>query len=225
MTTKAIAQSPIYPLLESRGGQWTTIGGMAIAHGFDAADVEADAARDLALCDASALPKLGIKGPSAIEWLQSRGVAIPANIYDTASLADGGRIARLDANQFLLESGVAAETVPALSDDLGAGHDGVVRVERQEATLLLSGTRATNVFAQTCGVDMRDVQGGRVVMTRIAGASCSIVLWHHHDTPVYQISIDSTYALYAWDTLLEICTELGGRVIGAAALLEGLTAA
>ena len=41
-------------------------------------------------------------------------------------------------------------------------------------------------------------------------------------TPTYRIWMDNSYAGYLWDMLEQISGELGGRVVGAAAVLTEL---
>ncbi len=231
MTSTLTRQSPIHHLLEPLGGEWTDIAGTSIALRCEAAEAEAKAVQTLALCDVSALPTLGVKGPAAADWLSAHGVAIPDETYDTQKLADGGLVARVASDEFLLQSGAECKTVPSLSDKLGSGQEGAILVERQEATLLLVGARAHEVFLQTCGVDLREVRPGRLTMTRVAGASCGILRFDREDMrryplwPHYQLWIDPTYAVYVWETLLEIVEQLEGHVVGAAAVLDGLTTA
>ena len=230
MTSQLTRQSPIHHLLEQRllkqgGGDWADIAGAPIALRFEAAEAEAKAVQTLALCDVSALPTLGVKGPAAVDWLSAHGVAIPDEIYDTQKLADDGLIARVASDEFLLQSGVSCQTVPSLVDKLGQGQEGAIHVERQEATFLLVGARVLEVFSQTCGVDFREVRPWRLTITRIAGASCGILHWNREDVPRYQLWVDPTYAVYVWETLLEIVEELEGHLVGAAAVLDGLTTA
>jgi hypothetical protein len=54
-------------------------------------------------------------------------------------------------------------------------------------------------------------------MARLAGAGC-VVLPLAERSPCYRIWIDPTMAVYLWETLVEICGELGGAVVGAAAV-------
>src|SRR5437016_2875277 len=107
----------------------------------------ADALKTLCLSNLGAVPKLGLKGAGAEAWLREQGVDIPPATYDTRRLTDGGRIVRLGASDFFLEGG---DMLARLSAELDRGVPRVYRVERQDATFLLAGSRAVKMLAQLC---------------------------------------------------------------------------
>jgi sarcosine oxidase subunit gamma len=109
-----------------------------------------------------------------------------------------------------------------LDHDLAGAEPAVYRVERADATFLLSGTRSREVLAQTCGVNFAAVPAHKLVMTRVAVATCSILPQPIGDLSVYRMWTDYTYAPYLWQTLLEIIDELGGGVVGAQCHYPGL---
>jgi len=218
MSGAVTRQSPIQHMLQSHGGHWGEIAGMPVALRFDSLEAESRQMLSLALCDASALPKLGVKGPAALDWLNGQDITPPNNIYESKKLADNSRIVRLSADEFLLEEGPASHRVTSISERLGYGHEGVARVDRQEATFLLTGSRAAEVLSQTCAIDFRDPRLDRLVMTRVAGTTCGVLPWQLRDAPIFQLWVDATYAVSLWESLLEICQELGGKVIGVASV-------
>jgi sarcosine oxidase subunit gamma len=209
-------------LLERPTTQWGRVAGMAIALHLGAPQEEAAAAAVLGLCDLSALPKLGVKGRGAEAFLRDQAIDVPAAIYDTRPLADGGLIVRLGASDFFLE-GVSGEVLPRLSVALAGAIPGVYRVERQDATLLLVGTRAQEVLAQVCSIDFRTAPSGRLILTRAAGVNCGILPESIGGRPVYRFWVDPTYAVSLWQMLAEIVEDLGGRVVGAACFYPDLT--
>ncbi|NOY29676.1 MAG: hypothetical protein GXP28_05730 [Planctomycetes bacterium] len=211
-------QSPIQHLFDPTVGQWGELAGARVVLSLDSEEVETKALQTLALCDMSALPKLGVKGPSAAEWLLSEGVLLPKGIYQLQEQSDGSLVVQLSDTEFLLEESFASQTIQALSEKLGWGLTGVARVERQEASFLLTGSRAIDVLAQTCAIDFRVAPRGRLVMTRVAGTSCSVLPSGKEGEVKYQIEVDATYAVSLWKSLLTICQELGGRTIGTAIL-------
>src|SRR4051812_43864541 len=103
MPEVAERRSPVHDLLASHNPQWGRVAGAPVAVRFGPGEEES--ARELALCDLSALPKLGLKGSGAEGWLRQQQVEVPAATYDTARLSDGGLIARLGGADFLLEGG------------------------------------------------------------------------------------------------------------------------
>ena len=215
-------RSPIHQSLETKGAVWRLTGDMPMAVQFDRPQAEREAISTLGLCDLSALEKLGIKGRDAEVWLRDQGVDAPARVYESRRLADWGIVVRLAADEFLLESGIAGESVRALADRLVSHQGHVFRVERQEATFMLVGPRAIDVLAQTCGINFRDAPPNRLVLTRVAGADSGVLPDPLGNTPAFRIWIDYSYAVYLWTTLVEICESLRGRVVGAGCIFPEL---
>jgi sarcosine oxidase subunit gamma len=214
--------SPVHDLLEARRARWRTVAGAQVAVRFGLAKNEREAARSLALCDVSALPKLGLKGPGTAFWLAENGVRIPGAIYETSSLEDGGLVVRAGEEEFLLESGMDARTVPDLASRLGEDAQGVYRIEREDATFLLCGTRAVDALAQTCGIDFAEAAPNRLILTRVAGVSCGILPQPAENMVVYRLWVGPSSAIYLWEQLTQILSDLGGAITGAAAFYPNL---
>jgi glycine cleavage system aminomethyltransferase T len=223
MSDEPIRRSPVESLLAARQPQWMEVGGARFAVQFADVDAERAAATTLGLCDVSGLAKIGVKGPGAEDWLAKQGIDLPTAVYATKRLADGGIIARLAADEFILEGGLRSDTVAAVEERFGSyGQDNVFRVERQEATFLLVGSSAQDVLAQTCGINFREAPPGQLVLTRVADVSCGLLPEVIGASPAYRVWIDCSYAIYLWETLVQICEELGGQVIGAGVLFPEL---
>jgi sarcosine oxidase subunit gamma len=217
MPEAAERRSPVHDLLLSRNAQWGRLAGAPIALRFDPEDREV--ARELALCDLSALPKLGLKGPGAELWLRRNEVQVPPAIYDTARLSDGGLIARLGGADFFLEGGPSNEVLPRLATI----PEGVYRAERQDATFLLTGTRALGVLPRLSSIDFATAAPARLILTRAGGVNCAVLPDRDpRDFPVYRLWVDFTYAVSFWESVVEILQELGGRVVGAACVYPDL---
>jgi glycine cleavage system aminomethyltransferase T len=122
-------------------------------------------------------------------------------------------VIRVDTLEFLTEDGFGGGAVVGLAEKLGPGADGAYRVERQDCSLLITGDRALEVFAQTCGVNLVEM-GDAFFKTRIALTSCSVKREDVGETPAYRLWLEPSYAEYLWTALLEIVTELGGGAIG-----------
>ena len=217
--------SPVHSYLESLGPQWGQIEGSPVALRFGAPEPEAAAMRQLALCDVSSLGKMVVKGPAASSWLGEQGVEVPPEIYETRGLPDGGLVARTGTDEYFLESGIAGQFVPALRDQVGPAPAGVYRIERQDATFLLSGSRAHEVMAQTCGVNLKEAAPERLVLTSVAGVTCGVLPDPEKDVRIYRLWADFTYAFYLWETLHQIVDELGGQIVGVAAFYPDLAGA
>ena len=215
-------RSPVHDLLSAHRAQWASVDGAAIARRLREPQVEAQFLQTVALCDLSALPKLGLKGPGGADWLERQGVPVPPAIYDTGSLADGGLVARVGQDEFFLESGPAGREMSRLREGLVAGEGGVWMVERQDGGFGLAGPDALSVMLQTCGVDLARAATGRLIMTRVAGVSCSILPQRGEDPPVYRLWVDPSFAVYLWEQLAQIAGDLGGGVVGVDCVELGL---
>jgi sarcosine oxidase subunit gamma len=193
---------------------------MTTAVRFDTDEDEPSPLQTLGLCDLSGLTKLGVKGRNAETWLSGQGVDVPATIYESLPLGDGGLIVRLGTDEFLLESGLTDDDngAAALSNRLDPTEEHVYRIERQDATFLLVGPRALDVLAQTCGVNFREAAARYLVLTRVAGVSCGVFPASVGETQCYRLWVDYSYAAFLWETLEQICNDLGGRVVGAGSL-------
>ena len=206
-----VPRSPVQDWLDKHGAQQTTVGDSRFVLRFASDEIERSAMETLGLCDVSGLHKLGLKGLGA---LQAANLDVPHDIFESRPLTDGGVIVRFGSDEFFLESGFQDKSVRAVSDS----------VDHQEATFLLSGSRGPEVLAQTCGINFSEAVPQRAVFTRVASVSCCILPDTVRQVLCYRIWVDPSYAMYLWDTLVEICESLDGRVIGAGCLFPMLTA-
>jgi hypothetical protein len=223
MPISAQRRSLVHHLLQGRCTRWGTLANAPIALRCGDENEEAAASRVLALCDASALPKLGVKGPGAEQWLRGQGAQVPAGIYDTCPLVDGGLIARSGSTDFFLEGGTRAGEFSRLSAALATPSPGVYRVVREDATFLLAGDRSTQILAHLCSLDFQTAQPRRLILTRAYGINCGILPDSADDLPCYRFWVGPTFAVSFWELLTEIIEELGGRVVGAACFYPELT--
>lgn len=210
MPQPAPRRSPVHHLLETPSTQWGRLADAPIALRLGPAHEEDAAVRTLALCDVSALPKLGVKGPAAEAWLREQHIDLPLAIYYTRPLPAGGLIVRLGSADFLLEAGASGSLLACPPSA------GLYRVERQDATFLLAGTRALEVLAQLCSLDFRTTPLGRLALTRAGGVNCGVLPEGTPERPRFRFWVDPSFAVSFWEILAEIAGELGGRVVGAA---------
>ncbi len=208
MTESLVRQSPIHHLLNASQSEWGTIPSGPITLKFTSEEAEGATSQNLGLSDLSTLAKLGVNGASSESWLREQGIMIPARVYETGRLEDGGLICRWAAEEFFLESGPGHRVVPSVSDSLRAGVPDVFRVDREEASFLLTGQRALEVLSQTCGIDLREAALGQLILTRVAGAVCGVLPERVQDVPAFRLWTDPSYAVYLWETLVTICEEL-----------------
>jgi sarcosine oxidase, subunit gamma len=183
------------------------------------------AAAPLQLADVSALSRIGLKGPRAVEWLRVRGVAVPERPNTWSALEHGGLIARLGRSEFLIEDGRRGSIASSLVGELVAPSAGVYPVLRQDAALLLRGKAVHELFAQTCNIHFQAIPRNEqvVVMTMMVGVAVTVIPVSMDSERSYRIWCDGTFAVYLWDTLLEIAIQLGGGAAGLADVLPPAT--
>lgn len=182
--------------------------------GLDAAKLQA-----VALADFSCLPRCGLKGPGAAAWLQSQGVAIPANSNGWTALAGGGVVARLGRSEFFLEDEAQGRTAGQTQAALGSGMEGVYPVIRQDASIALLGPRSNELLVQACNVDFESIGEAEAVMTQMVGVSVLVIRRDRGSMRCHRLWCDPTFAPYLWETLSDIAGELGGGVVGTGGLL------
>jgi len=131
-------------------------------------------------------------------------------------------IVRFGTNEFFLQDGIGGSTVSSLSEQMDSRAGQVFRVEHQEATFLLTGSRSWEVLAQTCGINFDEAAPRTVIFTRVAGVSCGVFPDALRDVSTYRIWVDPSYAIYLWETLVDICESLDGSVVGAGCVYPDL---
>lgn len=214
MLEHTIRHSPIHAWLASRSPRWSVCCGMPVAVQFDSEDAEQRALESLALCDQSATLKLSIKGPRAADWLAEHELPVPTDIYAAQRLDHGSLLVRLGADEFFLQGGLGDELPNQLLPTPDAAAEDVYCLERQDATLLLSGRRSPQVLAQTCGLNFAEQPKSHLVFTRIAGVSVGVFPDTHAGYPTFQLWADPSYALDLWESLVQILESLEGTVVG-----------
>lgn len=176
---------------------------------------DGELARTLGIADASALPRFGVKGPRAADWLRGRGVPVPAEPNTWAALR-GGLIARLGRGEFWVEEGFSGGPVADLRSALPRPEAGLHPVPRQDAALVLAGARVHELLAQTCSVNFRalDLAAHSVALTMVAGVALAAIPSERDGLPLVRIWCDGTWGPYLFDTLAGIARELGGGPVG-----------
>jgi sarcosine oxidase, subunit gamma len=177
----------------------------------------------LLLTNASTRTRVGCKGPAAEGWLAQLGITVPvgANRYSIDSR--GLLAARLATSEFLFEStqdDAATALVPAKHTlEQADMPSGVYPVLRQDFVIEISGSRAHDLFAQTCAVDLvpiaRDssATAGPLILTSMIGVSVVIACRTVTDGPRFTVWSDPSYSHYFRTQLAAIATELGGPTI------------
>ena len=211
--------SPLHDQIAALNPQWTVVRGMQVAAGLGGD--EAAARESVAIADLSCLDKAGLKGPGAPGWLQTQGVAVPAQANAWDELPGGGVIARLGRTEFFLEDGTAGDTASRLRTSLGTGIAGVYPVIRQDAGIALLGRRVNELLVESCNVNFQELDPASrtVVMTMMVGVAVLAIRQDYQSSPGFRMWCDPTSAPYLWQTLAGIAMEMGGGPIGTGGLL------
>lgn len=217
MTTpdQHLRRTPLRPALEKAGAQWTVVGDMAIADGLGTVE----AARHLAITDLSPLPRLGFKGRETITAMQRRGLTVEPTPNRAFRQPDGGLCLVLALSEVILLS-------PLTGDDgrLQSLHD-TWRLDDGERTypllrqdshawFVISGSKAPNMFAKICGVDLRPSKFTdlSIAQTSVAKISAIVTRADIRGTLAFHVLADSASALYFFDCLIDAAQEFGSTI-------------
>ena len=214
--------SAVHACLERLGAVWDEHGGAMRPLHFGDPESEAAVAPVLGLADRGALPRIGVKGPDAVEWARAQRIAVPEEVYGWTRAAGGALTVRVGNGELFLEGAHAAAVEEGLATAAPATACWPVR--REDAAFLLCGARAHEVLAQACSHDFRGAAGS-FVMTRVALVSCSILVeGDAAGSPVYHLWAAASYGPYLWDELLAIVRDCGGGPVGDVAVATVLPA-
>jgi sarcosine oxidase subunit gamma len=209
ITPVAYAQQRLAP-------KTVVLNGMEIALEYASAEIEDKRKRTLGICDVSCLPRFGVKGLKAVQWLQEHKIAIPAQGNRWTRQTPDALVLRLGLNEFLIEDQLEGKVCEALRLASQPKAYGLYPVARNDTALILSGSGLQALFSEVCTLDLRDqaLAPDAVVMTQMAGISVTLLRQTMNTETVYRLWCDGTYGPYLWDTLLEIAEELGGGAVG-----------
>jgi sarcosine oxidase subunit gamma len=204
--------NPMFDAQQALAPRWTSVDSMRIAAAYGANDRQI--AQVVGIGDASARRRTGFKGPAAAAWLQQQSVAIPAQPNQWVALPAAGLVARLGRTEFLVEDAAGGTTCAGL--DLLSIPPGVYPVLRQDAALVLMGSRAADLLLQTCSIDFAalDASTRPVVLTSMVGVGVTIAVEPLQPARRYRIWCDATYGTYLWTTLVDVARDLGGGPVG-----------
>jgi sarcosine oxidase subunit gamma len=159
--------------------------------------------------------RFGLKGPRAAEWLEARGIALPAapNQWTATAAGDELLVARLGTSEFFLEDCAGGGRVRGLESALDQPEPGVYPVLREDAAFSLSGPGSYDVLAQVCNVNFADLElaSRPVIMTLMIGVAVLVVPQMAGAWPRVRIWCDPTFGPYLEESLGTVVTESGGN--------------
>jgi sarcosine oxidase, subunit gamma len=159
--------------------------------------------------------RFGLKGPRAAEWLEARGITLPAapNQWGATAAGDELLVARLGTLEFFLEDCAGGGRVRGLESALDPPEPGVYPVLREDAAFSLSGPGSHDVLAQVCNVNFADLElaSQPVIMTLMIGVAVLVVPQMVGAWPRFRIWCDPTFGPYLEESLGTVVTESGGN--------------
>lgn len=223
-------RSFVYRKLAAAGAEFAEINGGAIAMRYPAGGTdETEAARRMALADLSVLPHGGFKGRGTVEWLTAQGLDIGADSNKAYRQSGGELAARLAPTEiFLLDSLAGSGALIRRLNDAWQWAPSTPRPQqgyptpRQDshAWFMVTGSRAPEMFAKICGVDLRPAHCpiGAIAQTSVAKMSAIVIRADLGRTVAYHLLADIASAEYLWTCVEDAMAEYDGRIVGLAAL-------
>lgn len=213
------------------GAAFEEVDGAAVAAGFGGGEAAEQAvAERCGLADLSPLPRFGIKGRGAPEWLGAQGVDLPKEPNRAVRQKGGEVVARLSSTEFMVLGDLEGGSLCA---DLWASWE---RDRTKDATkargyplprgdshcwFRLTGARTAAMFAKICAVDLRPhvFANLAIAQTSVARVAAIVIrddLGAQEDGGglAYHLLADGASARYLWDCLLDAMTEFDGKPVG-----------
>ena len=222
-------RSFVYRELAACGARFGKVADAAVALDFGEPGTERQSLARLGLCDLSPLPRVGFKGPAALDWLRAKRVR-GLDRDNWAEMQRGGALAaRLAPTEAAILGSPTGRD--SLCDRLEAGFDadprpGCYKVLRRDGSFhfLLGGTHAAETMATLCGVDLRAraFPAGSVAQTSVARMSMIVIAVSLGEIPAFHLLGDSASASYAWGVLVDAMTGFDGKPVGLDAVRDAL---
>lgn len=216
-----------YRTLIKEGAHFAALGNTAVAVDYGRNTGEENAnARALGLADLSPLPRTGFKGKEAIAWLRTQDLEIGDTNNRAYSQPDSSLIARLGDTDALVLGNVFGtdDRCKRLENTWQSTQPArCFQVPRRDASawFLITGQRASQMFAKICGVDLRLAKfpNGSIAQSSIARMNAIAIRADIDETPAFHLLFDSASADYMWTCLKDAIAEFNGVPVGHAAVL------
>ena len=167
----------------------------------------------VALRDSGFFGQIDLRGDAAdssfvAETRQVLGLDLPT-AANTAS-TNGDRAALwLSPDQWLILVPFAtrAQTIDELKRALAGRHVSITDVSANRTILELSGSKAREVLAKGCGLDLhpRAFKAGQCAQTVVARSQA--VIWQTDETPTYRVLVRPSFAAYLTDFFIDAMKE------------------
>ena len=169
--------------------------------------------REAALFDFSLMPRFGVRGAAAADYLRDRAFEIPEMVNTAVAGGEGRWVARLGKNEYWVLGATGEQDYPVSMIGPSGPAAGCYPVPCEEGRswFVLHHPQKAAATAKLCGVDLREnvfPQGG-IVQTSLARVNAVII--HHavFGENVFSVFSDVASARYLWRALDDALQEFG----------------
>lgn len=163
----------------------------------------------IALRDSGFFGQIDLRGdPADVSFIDAVRQVLGLGLPTTANTAstNGDRAALwLSPDQWLILVPFAtrAQTIDELKRALAGKHVSVTDVSANRTILELSGSKAREVLAKGCGLDLhpRAFKAGQCAQTVVARSQA--VIWQTDETPTYRVLVRPSFAAYLTDFFID----------------------
>lgn len=207
------------------GAEFASLGDAVIVSRYRSVSVEREQATELALCDLSTMPRMGVTGSGAADWLGEQGLLLPTRPNRAVGQAMGDTLARLSDQEHLmlgtrvLRKGGTATGFPIWRD---APQQRIYALPRLDShcCFAVTGACSPELMSKVCALDMRPCrfEAGQVAQTVLLELSAIIIRHDLRGCPGYLLLLASTAAQFVFAAILDAMAEFNGTPVGLRAL-------
>ena len=208
-----------------QGAEFVALGDSLITAHYGSLPEERKQAVELALCDLSALPRAGVTGSGATDWLGAQGFAVPTHPNRADRQAGGDVLVRLSDHEHLLLGTRILRKGGARTDfpfwrDLPAWRLYALPRQDSHCCFAVTGAFAPELMSKVSAIDLRlpRFAVGQVAQTTLLHLSAIVLRHDLLGCPGYLLLVASTAAQFAFEAILEEMAEFNGTPVGLRAL-------
>ncbi len=178
--------------------------------------------RGLALCDLSAMNRVGYRGADVDSWCESQYGITGPRINSSVLTKEGLLVVRLSGTEILvMKDSKAKPDFEVTLENLPATY--ILPRQDSHHCFMLLGRHCASMLSKMCAVDLRyhKFQKMQVAQTIMARVSVIIIRRDIDETPAYYVLVDSSLAEYLWDSMIDAMQEFAGKVVGRNDLVVG----
>jgi sarcosine oxidase subunit gamma len=178
-----------------------------------------------ALADLTNLPRLGLRGKAAADFIATLGYRVPDRPNQLLRQRDGVALLRLSLGEFMFlgsfaDQGARIRELEQQAED-GPGLYWLLRQD-SHAWFWLGGSGICEVMAKLCGVDLSPeaFATGSIAQTSVARINAIVANTGSAAYPAFQLLFDRPSAPYFWEALLDALQEFDGQPAGFSAVVR-----